>query len=92
MRVFENFDATSPDKAPLWGFAMAFLRAWYRGKRWKSRMLEASMLAITLLGVVPVLQWLGLPQNLAIAVAGWAGYVGVDTLAEMITRKMGGNK
>ena len=92
MRVFENFDATSPDKAPFWGFAMAFLRAWYRGKRWKSRMLEASMMAIALLGVVPVLQWLGLPQNLAIAVAGWAGYVGVDTLAEMITRKMGGNK
>lgn len=50
------------------------------------------MLAIALLGVVPVLQWLGLPQNLAIAVSGWVGYVGVDTLAEMITRKMGGTK
>ena len=92
MRVLENFDATSPDKAPLWGFMMAFLRASYRGKRWRSRFLEASMLAIALLGVDPVLQWLGLSQNLAIAVAGWVGYVGVDTVAEMMTRKMGGNK
>ena len=89
MRVFENFDATSPDKAPLWGFAMAFLRAWYRGKRWKSRMLEASMLAIALLGVDPALQWLGLPQNLAIAVAGWVGYVGVDTLSEWLKKWVG---
>lgn len=90
--MWDSQDLTSPQYAPAWGFIMAFLRATYRGKRWKARFIEASMLAIALLGVVPVLQWLGLPQNLAIAVAGWAGYVGVDTLAEMITRKMGGRK
>ena len=88
--MWDNQDLTSPQMAPAYGFAMAFLRAAYRGKRWKARFIEASMLAIVMLGVVPVLQWLGLPQNLAIAVAGWAGYVGVDALAEMITRRMGG--
>ena len=44
MRVFENFDATSPDKAP--PGVRGILHAWYRGKRAEVSMLEASMMAI----------------------------------------------
>lgn len=88
--MLDNRDLTDPQYAPMWGFAMAYLRATYKGKRWKARWLEASMLSIAMLGAIPVLQWLGLPTNLAIAVAAWAGYVGVDKLAEVVSRRVDG--
>lgn len=87
--MIEGKDLADPQMAPIWGGAMAYLRATYRGKRWKARFIEASMLAIAMLGVIPVLQWLGLPQNLAIAIAAWSGYVGVDTLAGWASQKIG---
>ena len=75
--------------APCYGAMMAFLRAWYRGKRWKARILEGAMMGVVLLCVVPSLKALGVSPALALAFAGWAGYVGVDALAAFVSRRMG---
>jgi len=77
-------EAARASVAPALAFVTAFLRAWYRGRRWKSRLLEGSLLALATVGVVPVLRYLGLPPDMAIAFAVAAGYVGVDTLAEWL--------
>lgn len=81
-------DLTQPQYAPLWGALMTFLRAWYKGKRWKARMLEGLMMGVALLGAVPLFLHMGFDTNYAIAFAGWAGYVGVDALAELFSRQM----
>jgi lambda family phage holin len=80
-------DLTQPHYAPLLGGLMAFLRAWYRGKRWKARMLEGLMMGIALLGVIPILTHFGLDERFATAFAGWAGYMGVDYLADKLGKK-----
>lgn len=81
-------DLTQPQYAPIFGALMAFLRAWYRGKRWKARMLEGAMMGIFLIGVIPILTHFGLSDNFATAFAGWAGYMGVDYMAEKFGRKV----
>lgn len=80
-------DLTQPQYAPIFGALMAFLRAWYRGKRWKARMLEGAMMGIALLGIIPILVHMGMEQMYAVGFAGWAGYMGVDYLAEKLGRK-----
>ena len=82
-------DLTQPQHAPVLGAIMAFLRAWYRGKRWKARILEGAMMGIALLGVIPILTHFGFSANFATAFAGWAGYMGVDWLAEKFGKKVG---
>lgn len=82
-------DLTQPELAPLWGALMAFLRGWYRGKRWKARTLEGLMMGIVLLGVIPVLKQFGFSLEYALIIAGWAGYVGVDTFADWVGKKLG---
>lgn len=72
--------------APILAFLTAFLRATYRGKRWKARLLEAMLLALATVGVAPVLKYMGLPPDLAIAFAVAAGYIGVDTLTDWMRR------
>jgi lambda family phage holin len=84
-------DFTQPQFAPFWGALMAFLRGWYRGKRWKARLIEGVMMGIALLGVVPILKYFGFSDDYAIAFAGWAGYVGVDAFAEWAGKKTGFN-
>lgn len=69
--------------APVLAFITALLRATYQNKkRWKSRILEASLLAVTTVAIVPVLNLAGMNPDLAIAFAVWAGYYGIDVLAE----------
>lgn len=68
--------------APVLAFVTAFLRAAYKGKRWKARWLEGILLALATVGAAPVLNYAGLPPDLAVAFAVVAGYVGVDTLTE----------
>lgn len=69
--------------APVLAFITALFRATYQNKkRWKSRILEASLLAVTTVAIVPVLKLAGMSPDLAIAFAVWAGYYGIDVLAE----------
>jgi len=69
--------------APFLAFVTAILRATYQNKkRWKSRILEASLLAIATVAIVPILKLAGMNPDLAVAFAVWAGYYGIDVLAE----------
>lgn len=69
--------------APVLAFITALLRATYQHKkRWKSRILEASLLALTTIAIVPVLKLAGMTPDLSIAFAVWSGYYGIDVLAE----------
>jgi len=69
--------------APFLAFITALLRAAYQHKkRWKSRFLEASLLALATVAIVPVLKLTGMNPDMAIAFAVWAGYFGVDVLSE----------
>ena len=84
-------EAARASVAPILAFITAFMRATYRGKRWKARLLEGALLALATIGVAPVLKYLGLPPDLAIAFAVGAGYIGVDTLSEWL-KKWGDNR
>lgn len=75
--------------APIYGAMMAFLRAWQRGKRWQSRFIEGGMMGLALLCIVPTLESFGVSPAFSLAFAGWAGYVGVDTLADWAAKRMG---
>ena len=69
--------------APFLAFITALLRATYQNKkRWVSRFLEASLLALATIAIAPVLKMAGINPDIAIAFAVWAGYYGVDVLAE----------
>lgn len=81
-------EAARASVAPILAFITAFFRATYRGKRWKARLLEGTLLALATIGVAPVLKYLGLPSDLAIAFAVAGGYIGVDTLSDWL-RKWG---
>ena len=76
--------------APLLAFITAVLRATYKGRRWRARLLEGSLLALATVGVVPVLKFMGLPPDMAIAFAVAAGYIGVDSLADWLRRAADG--
>lgn len=79
-------EAARASVAPLLAFVTAFMRATYRGRRWKARLLEGTLLALATIGAAPVLKYMGLPPDLAIAFAVGSGYIGVDTLSEWIKR------
>lgn len=79
-------EAARASVAPLLAFVTAFMRATYRGRRWKARLLEGTLLALATIGVAPVLKYMGLPPDLAIAFAVGAGYIGVDTLTDWMRR------
>lgn len=69
--------------APFLAFITALLRAAYQNKkRWKSRFLEASLLALATIAAVPILKMTGMNPDIAVAFAVWSGYYGVDVLAE----------
>lgn len=69
--------------APFLAFITALLRAAYQNKkRWKSRFLEASLLALATIAAVPILKMTGMDTDIAVAFAVWSGYYGVDVLAE----------
>ena len=69
--------------APFLAFITALLRATYQNKkRWKSRFLEASLLALSSIAAVPILKVTGMNPDIAVAFAVWSGYYGVDVLAE----------
>lgn len=69
--------------APFLAFITALLRATYQNKkRWKSRFLEASLLALATIAAVPILKVTGMNPDIAVAFAVWSGYYGVDVLAE----------
>lgn len=79
-------EAARASVAPILAFITAFMRATYRGKRWKARLLEGTLLALATIGVAPVLKYMGLPPDLAIAFAVAGGYIGVDTMTDWMRR------
>lgn len=79
-------EAARASIAPVLAFITAFVRATYRGKRWKARLLEGTLLALATIGAAPVLKYMGLPPDLAIAFAVGAGYIGVDTMTDWMRR------
>ena len=44
-------------------------------------------MGFALLGVIPILVHMGMEQMYAVGFAGWAGYMGVDYLAEKLGKK-----
>lgn len=72
--------------APLLAFVTAWLRAWNEGKSMLSRCIEGSLLGLATIAVIPVLKWLGLPENLAIFLGVSMGFVGVETLKLWLKR------
>lgn len=85
----EMHDITKSEYAPLYGGVIAFLRAWQRGKRWRGRCIEGSLMALSLVCVVPALEAFGVKPVFALAFAGWAGYVGTDALSAWVGSRMG---
>lgn len=79
-------EAVRASVAPILAFITAFLRATYRGRRWKARLLEGALLALATIGIAPVLRFFGLPPDLAVAFAVGTGYIGVDTLTDWMRR------
>lgn len=73
--------------APVLAFVTAYLRAMYEGKSKKVRWLEGSLLGLATVAINPVLEWLGLPENLAIVFAVTVGFVGVETLKDKIKQR-----
>lgn len=71
---------TNGAAAPILAFMTAWIRAWNEGKTMLSRWIEGSMLGLATVAVIPVLRWLGLPENLAIFLGVCMGFVGVETL------------
>ena len=73
--------------APVLAFITAYLRAMYEGKSKKARWLEGSLLGLATVAISPVLEWFGLPNNLAIVFAVTVGFVGVETLKDKIKQR-----
>lgn len=79
--------------APLLAFITAWIRAWNEGKSAFARWTEGSLLGLATVAVFPVLELLGLSQNLAVFFGVCMGFVGVETLKlwlkRFVERKIG---
>lgn len=67
-------------------FLMALLRIIYGGGTRRQAFLEASLCALFTAGAFPLLEFFGLPQNLAAALGGGIGFIGVKKIAELADR------
>lgn len=67
-------------------FLVAITRVIYGGGTRRQALLEATLCTLITLGLIPVLEWLGLPQNMATAAGVFTGFLGVKKLAELADR------
>ncbi|WP_288074297.1 phage holin, lambda family [Pseudomonas sp.] len=58
----------------------AGLRVVYGGGTYRQMFLEAALCGAVSLALVPLLQWLGLPADMAIFAGGCVGFIGVEEL------------
>lgn len=64
----------------------AGLRVIYGGGSYRQMLLEAALCGAVSLALVPLLQWLGLPADMAIFAGGCVGFIGVEELRRWAIR------
>lgn len=69
--------------APTLSVVIAVLRVIYGGGNRRQMLLEGALCGLATLSVVPLLQWLGLPANMATFAGGCVGFIGVEKLREL---------
>lgn len=67
-------------------FVMAALRIIYGGGTRRQAVLEASLCTLLTAGAFPLLEYFGLPQNLAAGLGGGIGFIGVKKIADFADR------
>ncbi|MNC03783.1 Phage holin family (Lysis protein S) [compost metagenome] len=67
-------------------FVMALLRIIYGGGTRRQAVLEASLCMLLTAGAFPLLEYFGLPQNLAAGLGGGIGFIGVKKIADFADR------
>lgn len=73
----------------------AALRVIYGGGSVRQMLLEAALCGAVTLALVPLLQWLGLPESMATFAGGMTGFVGVEELrrwAILVGQRKAGSK
>lgn len=68
--------------APALSVVIAVLRVIYGGGTKRQMFLEGALCGLATLTLVPMLEWMGLPQNMATFAGGAVGFVGVEKLRE----------
>lgn len=70
-------------------FLVALIRVIYGGGTRRQAVLEAALCTLITLGLIPVLEWLGLPESMATAAGVFTGFLGVKKIAEYADRWLG---
>lgn len=65
---------------------MAAVRIIYGGGTRRQALLEATICTLMTIGLIPVLEYFGLPQNFATAAGVFIGFLGVKKLADLADR------
>lgn len=73
---------------------VAVVRVIYGGGHARQMVLEAVLCGLATLSLIPVLEWLGLPQSMSSFIGGMVGFLGVEKLRDLAERfgrsKVGG--
>jgi len=67
-------------------FIVAALRIIYGGGTRRQALLEASLCTLITIGLIPLLEYFGLPQNFATAAGVFIGFFGVKKIADLADR------
>lgn len=67
-------------------FLVAITRVIYGGGTRRQALLEATLCTLITLGLIPVMEWVGLPQNMATAAGVFTGFLGVKKIADLADR------
>ncbi|MNN38262.1 Phage holin family (Lysis protein S) [compost metagenome] len=62
------------------------MRVIYGGGSGRQMVLEGAMCGAATLTLIPLLAWLGLPQNMATFVGGMVGFIGTEKFRELAIR------
>lgn len=77
---------STPIYAGLVSAVMAVLRIIYGGGTRRQALFEGVICTLFTIGLIPVLEYFGLPQNLATAAGVFTGFMGVKKLADLADR------
>lgn len=70
-------------------FLVALIRVIYGGGTRRQALLEAALCTLITLGLIPVLEWCGLPESMATAAGVFTGFLGVKKISEYADRWLG---
>ncbi|EOG4614363.1 phage holin, lambda family [Pseudomonas aeruginosa] len=68
---------------------IAFLRVVYGGGTRRQMLLEGALCGLVTLALVPLLEWMGLPQEMATFAGGAVGFMGVEKIRDYADRFFG---